>query len=73
MRHLVANPVGKRSVTNRIYSLTGISAVTLAIRFSSHGLRLALQIAANHFHKARLYRVAAAYESAAGWSGRHPG
>jgi Asp-tRNA(Asn)/Glu-tRNA(Gln) amidotransferase A subunit family amidase len=72
MAELIANPAGKRSVTNRIYSVTGNPAITLPMGFSSAGLPLALQIAADHFCEARLYQVAAAYERAAGWSGRHP-
>ena len=72
MAQLMSDPVGKRSVTNRIYSVTGSPAITLPMGYSGDGLPLALQIAADHFCEARLYQVAAAYENAAGWYERHP-
>jgi aspartyl-tRNA(Asn)/glutamyl-tRNA(Gln) amidotransferase subunit A len=72
MAQLISNPTGKRSVTNRVYSVTGSPAITLPMGFSAEGLPLALQIAADHFCEVRLYQVAAAYESAAGWSECHP-
>ena len=72
MAQLVANPTGNRSIANRIYSLTGNPAITLPMGFSPNGLPLAIQMAAGHFCEPRLYRLAAAYERAAGWSERHP-
>lgn len=72
MEQLICNPSGKRSVCNRIYSITGSPAITLPMGFSSTGLPLAIQIASDHFCEVRLYQIAAAYESSAGWSERHP-
>lgn len=72
MEALMGNPVGKRGVTNRIYSLTGSPAITLPMQLGEGSLPLALQLAAHHHQEAMLYQVAAAYEKAAGWHLLHP-
>ncbi|MBI4191828.1 MAG: Asp-tRNA(Asn)/Glu-tRNA(Gln) amidotransferase subunit GatA [Betaproteobacteria bacterium] len=71
MARLLADPT-KRGVTNRMYNLTGMPALTLPMGFSSQGLPLGLQIAGRHFSEEMIYQVAAAYEAAAGWCERHP-
>lgn len=71
MAELLANPA-KRGVTQRMYNLTGMPALTLPMGFTSRGLPLGLQIAANRFSEDLAYQVAAAYETAAGWRDRHP-
>ena len=71
LAQLLADPA-KRGVTNRMYNLSGMPALTLPMGFSSQGLPLGLQIAAPHFAEEMIYRLAAAYESAAGWCERHP-
>jgi aspartyl-tRNA(Asn)/glutamyl-tRNA(Gln) amidotransferase subunit A len=71
MAELLANP-SKRGITNRMYNLTGMPALTMPMGFSSSGLPIAIQIAAAHFAEPAIYRVAAAYEDATGWSKRHP-
>lgn len=71
MAQLLADPA-KRGVTNRMYNLTGMPALTLPMGFSSKGLPLGLQIAGRHFAEEMIYQVAAAYEVAAGWCERHP-
>jgi len=71
MDELLANPT-KRGVTYRMYNLTGLPALSLPMGFSSRGLPLGLQIAADHFEEELLYQLAAAYEEAAGWRDRHP-
>lgn len=72
MEQLYANPVGKRGITNRIYSLTGSPAITLPMGFSASGLPLAIQLAAAHGAEPLLYQLAGAYERKAGWSMFHP-
>lgn len=69
---LLANPTARRGATNRMYNLTGMPALTMPMGYGENGLPLALQIAAPHFEEGRIYRLAAAYEDAAGWGGRHP-
>jgi len=71
MKELLANPAA-RGVTNRMYNITGLPALTLPMGFSAVGVPIGLQIAGNHFDEARVYRLARAYEASAGWCGRHP-
>ena len=54
------------------FSLTGEPALALPIGFDDEGMPLSMQIAAAPFQEATIYRVAFAYEKAAGWSPRHP-
>lgn len=69
---LMAQPTGKRSTCNRLWSLTGLPAITLPMGMSRDGLPLALQMAAAWGEDARLLQAAAAYESATGWHLLHP-
>jgi aspartyl-tRNA(Asn)/glutamyl-tRNA(Gln) amidotransferase subunit A len=62
----------KRPASHRIYNLTGMPALVLAMGFTAEGLPVGLQIAADHFRENLVYQVAAAYEDAAGWCKRHP-
>jgi aspartyl-tRNA(Asn)/glutamyl-tRNA(Gln) amidotransferase subunit A len=71
MEELVSNPT-KRPVTNRVYSVTGMPALTMSMGFTDGGLPLGIQIAADHFNEALVYQVAGAYEHATGWHDRHP-
>ena len=71
MKELLANPA-LRGVTNRMYNITGLPALTLPMGFSTAGVPIGLQIAGNHFDEARVYQLAGAYEEAAGWYRRHP-
>lgn len=71
MAELLANP-SKRGITNRMYNLTGMPALTMPMGFSSRELPMGIQIAAGHFAEPLIYQVAAAYEDATGWSRRHP-
>jgi aspartyl-tRNA(Asn)/glutamyl-tRNA(Gln) amidotransferase subunit A len=72
MEELVSNPIGKRSVCNRIYSLTGGPAITLPMGLSTEGLPLGIQIAAADYCEPLVYQLAAAYEQAAGLGEFHP-
>jgi aspartyl-tRNA(Asn)/glutamyl-tRNA(Gln) amidotransferase subunit A len=54
------------------FSLTGHPALALPIGFSAAGLPVSMQLAAGFGGEAMIYRVAAAYEAATGWSSRHP-
>ena len=71
MEELLANPA-KRGLTNRMYNLTGIPALTLPMGFSAERLPLGLQIAADRLREDVVYQVASAYESACGWRNHHP-
>jgi aspartyl-tRNA(Asn)/glutamyl-tRNA(Gln) amidotransferase subunit A len=71
MKELLSNPAA-RGVTNRMYNITGLPALTLPMGFSTAGVPIGLQIAGNHFDEARVYQFAGAYEEAAGWYRRHP-
>lgn len=72
MAELRADPLGKRSLALRMYSVTGNPAVVLPMGFSRDSLPLGLQIAAAHWREDRVYQAAYAYEQAAGWHMRHP-
>jgi len=54
------------------FNITGSPAISVPAGFSTAGLPLAIQIVGAPFSEALLYRVAHAYEQAAGWSQRHP-
>jgi aspartyl-tRNA(Asn)/glutamyl-tRNA(Gln) amidotransferase subunit A len=54
------------------FNLTGGPALSLPVGFSKAGLPLAMQIIGKPFAEALVYRVAHAYEQAAGWAARHP-
>jgi aspartyl-tRNA(Asn)/glutamyl-tRNA(Gln) amidotransferase subunit A len=71
MAELLANP-SKRGITNRMYNLTGMPALTMPMGFSSRNLPMGIQIAAEHYAEPLIYRVASAYEDATGWTKRHP-
>jgi aspartyl-tRNA(Asn)/glutamyl-tRNA(Gln) amidotransferase subunit A len=72
MEALMGSPTARRGGCTRMYNLSGLPALVLPMGFGRHGLPLGLQIAADRFCEPRIYRIAAAYEGAAGWSGRHP-
>jgi aspartyl-tRNA(Asn)/glutamyl-tRNA(Gln) amidotransferase subunit A len=54
------------------FNLSGHPALSICIGFTSDGLPLGMQIAANHFDETKLLRVAAAYERATPWHKRRP-
>lgn len=54
------------------FNLTGNPAFAMPTGFSAGGLPLGMQIVGRPFGEAMVYRVAQAYESAAGWMGRRP-
>ena len=72
MAELYADPLGKRSLALRMYSLTGHPAVVLPMGFTLEGLPLGLQVAAASAREDVAYQIAHAYEQAAGWWQRHP-
>ncbi len=72
MAELRADPLGKRSLALRMYSLTGHPALVLPMGFSGNGLPLGLQIAGPLSREDLVYQVAHAYEQAAGWWRRKP-
>jgi len=54
------------------FNLTGGPVVSVPVGFNTQGLPLAMQIAAAPFAEARLYRIAHAYEQAAGFWRKRP-
>jgi aspartyl-tRNA(Asn)/glutamyl-tRNA(Gln) amidotransferase subunit A len=54
------------------FNITGSPALSVPVGFSKAGLPLAMQIVGKPFSEALVYRVAQAYEQAAGWVARHP-
>ena len=54
------------------FNLTGNPALALPTGFSAGGLPLGMQIVGRPFGEATIYRVAQAYEAAAGWTKRQP-
>lgn len=54
------------------FSMANVPALAVPMGFSRAGLPLSLQIAAQPFAEASVFRVAHAYEQAAGWYRRHP-
>jgi aspartyl-tRNA(Asn)/glutamyl-tRNA(Gln) amidotransferase subunit A len=54
------------------FNLTGHPAISMLSGFSEQGLPLSAQFVGKYFGEAELFRVAAAYERAAGWNKRHP-
>ncbi len=71
MTDLLAAPA-KRPVSNRIYSLTGMPALTMPMALSAQGLPMGIQIAANAFREDIIYQVASAFEATTGFSQLHP-
>lgn len=71
MSEMMSNPT-RRPVTNRVYSITGMPAITIPMGFNAAGLPLALQIGAAHHSEPLVYRIAAAYEDVTRWHERHP-
>lgn len=72
MASLMGNPTGKRGGCTRMYNMSGMPALVQPMGFGAHGMPLGLQIAADMFCEEKIYRVAAAYEAASGWTSRHP-
>ncbi len=54
------------------FNVTGSPACSVPVGFSQAGLPLSMQIVGKPFSEALIYRVAHAYEKAAGWVERHP-
>ncbi len=54
------------------FNLTGSPALAMPSGFSEAGLPLSIQIVGKPFDEAMVYRVADAYERAAGWFEHHP-
>lgn len=54
------------------FNVTGSPALAVPAGYASSGLPLGLQIVGEPFAEALVYRVAQAYERAAGWTHRHP-
>ncbi len=54
------------------FNLTGSPALALPTGFASTGLPLSMQIIGKPFDETTVYRVARAYEQAAGWTAKHP-
>jgi aspartyl-tRNA(Asn)/glutamyl-tRNA(Gln) amidotransferase subunit A len=54
------------------FNVTGLPAISVCCGFSRQGLPMGMQIASSHFSESIAFRVAHAYESAAGWYQRHP-
>ena len=69
---LMTRPTARRSTCNRVWSLTGLPALTLPMGMSSDGLPLALQVAGAWGEDARVIQAAAAYEAATPWQHMHP-
>ena len=72
MTELLANPLGKRSLALRMFSVSGDPALVLPMGFTENNLPLGLQIAAPSFREDILFQVAHAYEQATSWHTRHP-
>ena len=54
------------------FNVTGNPALAVPTGFSSLGLPLSMQVITPVFDEATAYRIAAAHETAAGWTARHP-
>lgn len=54
------------------FNVTGQPALVIPAGFAESGLPLSLQLVGHPFAEAMLYRAAAAYEDATGWTRRHP-
>ena len=54
------------------FSISGFPAIAVGTGFDPNGLPLSMQIAARPFEEPKLFRIASAYEKAAGWIGRRP-
>jgi aspartyl-tRNA(Asn)/glutamyl-tRNA(Gln) amidotransferase subunit A len=54
------------------FNLTGSPALAVPTGFSAGGLPLGMQVVGRPFGEATIYRVAQAYEAAAGWTKRQP-
>ena len=54
------------------FNVTGQPALVVLAGFAKSGLPLSLQLVGHPFAEATLYRAAAAYEDATGWTKRHP-
>jgi aspartyl-tRNA(Asn)/glutamyl-tRNA(Gln) amidotransferase subunit A len=49
------------------FNITGLPAISVCCGFSSSGMPMGLQVAAGTFQEGMVFRVAHAYERAAGW------
>ena len=54
------------------FNVTGQPALAMPAGFTKDGLPLSLQLVGHPFQEAMVYRIAAAYERATGWTKRHP-
>ena len=66
------DPMGPLIRRTGLSNLTGHPALSIPCGFSPEGLPVGLQILAPALHERRLLKLAAAYESAAGFSSRRP-
>jgi aspartyl-tRNA(Asn)/glutamyl-tRNA(Gln) amidotransferase subunit A len=73
-------PIEDAAETSRTYprqarapfNVTGHPALAMMAGVSGDGLPLSVQFVGRYFEEARVYRVAAVYERAAGWGARRP-
>jgi aspartyl-tRNA(Asn)/glutamyl-tRNA(Gln) amidotransferase subunit A len=54
------------------FNVTGQPALVIPAGFAASGMPLSVQLVGRPFAEALLYRAAAAYEAATGWTKRHP-
>ena len=54
------------------FNVTGQPALAMPAGLTTDGLPLSLQLIGHPFEEAMVYRIAAAYEHATGWTRRHP-
>jgi aspartyl-tRNA(Asn)/glutamyl-tRNA(Gln) amidotransferase subunit A len=72
MDQLLNDPLGARGIMTRMYNLAHIPALVVPMGLSRQGLPLSLQLAAALDEEALLYKIANEFESATGWTTRHP-
>jgi aspartyl-tRNA(Asn)/glutamyl-tRNA(Gln) amidotransferase subunit A len=72
MLELISEPLGKRSLALRMFSVTGNPALVLPMGFSNAELPLGMQVAAAHFREDVLFQIGHAFETATPWHRRHP-
>jgi aspartyl-tRNA(Asn)/glutamyl-tRNA(Gln) amidotransferase subunit A len=65
-------PFRKSHPMTSTFNATGHPAISLPCGFGANGMPLSLSFAAGSFHEAGLFRVAHAYERAAGWWEKRP-
>jgi aspartyl-tRNA(Asn)/glutamyl-tRNA(Gln) amidotransferase subunit A len=68
----MATKVILRRIGTYPFSMANVPALAVPMGFSSKGLPLSMQIAAQPFDEAMVFRVAHAYEQSTQWHRRHP-